>query len=92
MKYSRLLPVRGGSEAAHLVGDGGAVLALPLPETSLIGEGLASERLAVGAFAGKLPLHHEVLAMPAWSVPGAQREVWPLMRCQRVRMSHLRLG
>ena len=51
-------PIDGGTEAAHLVGDGRAVLALPLPYAC--GKGLAAEGLAVGAFAGELAFHHHL--------------------------------
>jgi hypothetical protein len=41
-------PIDGGAQAAHLVGDGGAVLALPRPYA--FGEDFAAEGFAVGAF------------------------------------------
>ena len=52
-------PVDGGAEAAHLVGDGTAVLALPLPDA--LGEGFAAHLFAAGfAFGGKLLFDHHL--------------------------------
>jgi hypothetical protein len=48
--------------------DGGAVVALPLPDA--FDEGLAAELLAVGAFAVSWRSTIICVAMPAWSVPG----------------------
>ena len=78
-------PIDGGAEAPHLVGDGGAVLALPRPDP--FGEGLAAEVLRSVPSLASWRSTIICVAMPAWSVPGTQREVSPHMRCQRVRMS-----
>src|SRR6185312_13250765 len=52
-------PVDAGAEAAHLVGDGVAVLVLPLPHT--LSESLAAELLAGGfAFGGELTFDHHL--------------------------------
>jgi hypothetical protein len=52
------LPVDGGAEALHLVGDGRAVLALPRPDA--LGEGFAGEVGAGLAFGGELALDHHL--------------------------------
>ena len=52
------LPVDGGAKALHLVEDGAAVVALPLPHA--VDEGFAAQLLAAGAFSGQLALHHHL--------------------------------
>ena len=51
-------PVHGGAEALHLLEDGAAVVALPLPHA--LDEGLAAEFLARRAFFGQLALDHHL--------------------------------
>ena len=51
-------PVDGCAEALHLVEDGAAVVALPLPDA--LDEGFAAELLAGGAFLGELALDHHL--------------------------------
>jgi hypothetical protein len=52
------LPVDRGAEALHLVEDGAAVVALPLPHA--LDEGLAAKLLAALAFGGQLALDHHL--------------------------------
>ena len=52
------LPIDGSAQALHLVEDGAAVVALPLPDA--LDEFLAAKLLAGGAFGDQLPLHHHL--------------------------------
>ena len=52
------LPVDRGAEALHLVEDGAAVVALPLPHA--LDKGLAAQLLARNSLGGQLPLHHHL--------------------------------
>ena len=80
------LPVDGGAEALHLVEDGAAVVALPLPHA--LDEGFAAQLLAGGAFArpaGARPSSAWRCRRGRCREPRARGR--PLMRRQRVRMS-----
>src|SRR5271157_6251918 len=52
------LPIDGGSQPLHLVEDGAAVVALPLPHA--LDKGFAAELLAAGAFGYQLPLDYHL--------------------------------